>query len=116
MAAQDLWHYSVTLKACYEKLRNLELRADRSQGQSHDCLRHLKQTLSDFDPQQGGAALLTEFLCTERWSLLSGPVSAWTTEVSLDQLSYLFFFGKWLFLVLWNVVFISSQTISGSAD
>lgn len=84
MAPQDLWHYSGTVAGCFEKLRNLEIRADKSQGQSHDCLRHLKQVLSDFNPKCGGAALLTEFICSERWSLLSGPVSAWPLDVSLD--------------------------------
>ena len=84
MATQDLWSYAQTQQGCYEKLSNLELRADRAGGQSHDCLRHLRQVLSDFDPQQGGAALLSEFLCSERWSLLSGHVSAWSLEASLD--------------------------------
>jgi len=50
----------------------MELRMDLAQGRPWDVLRHLKQHLSDFSPQAGGAQLYLEFLNTQKWSFLSG--------------------------------------------
>lgn len=73
------------------KTTSMELRMDSVGGLSWDVLRHVTQHFHEFDPSAGGSALFDEFLTQKRWSLLSGPISAWTQEESKLNLSNAFF-------------------------